>query len=79
MHRESHLPTIDPSLLDLKAHRTSSDYIPITPYAVDDVAIATGQAGYDEVNDQQLWTIPNNASCFVDDFELAANRKLRYG
>ena len=54
MHQNYQVPTIDPSLLDLRAYPSKACCPPSTTSASDDVAIAVGQASYDDLENSQM-------------------------
>lgn len=64
--------TIDPSCLDLKARPITSTPNAESSSAVDDIAIASGQAEYDYGGNDNLnaWSSSYHDEYGVDDFEL---------
>lgn len=72
MQHHSFSYTIDPSCLNLKAHPVLPTHNAESSSAVDDVAIASGQADYDYGGNDYLntWSNPYGDEHQIDDFQL---------
>jgi len=78
MQQDSFSYTIDPSFLDIKIHPLAPIYAAETSSAVDDVAIASGQAVYDDGEKDYVntWSDAHNDKHQLDDFAFG---DLEYG
>ena len=79
MQKYSDTTTIHPSLLSLNQYTTKTKADAHCASALDDVAITSGQADYnDEDYTSKTLSTDSNDSYSIDDFELTDEANLRY-